>query len=133
MIYLPNRVPPPLTTKEFYVLLALQAGATHIYQLKARILNFSLGGVDVSPGNLYPVVTRMAEECWVVPAGEAPTDGSGRLRRLYELSEEGVVRLQEELRRLNHAINIAQNAGVLEPQPLPAELRTLLLNVDQST
>lgn len=77
MIYLPNRVPPPLTTKEFYVLLALQAGATHIYQLKARILNFSLGGVDVSPGNLYPVVTRMAEECWVVPAGEAPTDGSG--------------------------------------------------------
>lgn len=131
--YMSNQALPPLTTNEFYVMLALHENPTHIYQLRARIYDLSLGSIAINAGNLYPIMTRLAEEGWVDTFGEESLGESGRIRRKYGLSDEGIIRLQEEFRRIKHAVMRAENTGLLEPQPLPAELRTLLLNVDQST
>lgn len=47
-----THLPKPLSVQEFYVLLAFTAGESYPYELKARVMNDSLGSVKLADGTL---------------------------------------------------------------------------------
>ena len=88
----------PMTEAMFYVLLALQKPA-HGYGMMQRIRDISGGRLNMGPGTLYGVLTRMHKEGWIfleaqegrkktyriTPAGEAALSGEyERLKRMVE-------------------------------------------------
>jgi PadR family transcriptional regulator PadR len=82
----------------FLVLSALASGRMHGYALLAETESLSQGRVQMKPGTLYAVLDRLREEGLVEPAGEQIVDG--RLRRYYEITDEGANRLAAEAARL---------------------------------
>jgi PadR family transcriptional regulator PadR len=95
----------------FLVLSALASGPMHGYALLAETESLSQGRVKMKPGTLYAVLDRLKEEGLVVPAGEQIVDG--RLRRYYEMTDEGAQRLGAEAARLEaNAKHALANLGV---------------------
>lgn len=70
----------------------------HGYALLAATESLSQGRVQMKAGTLYAVLDRLREEGLVVQAGEQVVDG--RLRRYYEMTDEGADRLRSEAARL---------------------------------
>ena len=60
----------PMTEAMYYVLLALHRPA-HGYQLMQQIARASRGRVQMGPGTLYGVLTRMEKEGLIVQIGRA--------------------------------------------------------------
>lgn len=100
-------VPAPLSAQEFYVLLTLNADESHGYDLVGRIYNVSLGSVKLAGGTLYPLLKRLCAMGWIEQLESKPAGKSGKLRVHYGISELGVIRLKEELIRLEHALKVA--------------------------
>jgi PadR family transcriptional regulator PadR len=90
----------------FLVLAALAAGRKHGYALTAQIREDSGGRVVLRAGTLYAALDRLTAEGLVVEAGEEVV--GGRLRRYYDLSEEGVEALTVETRRLQENVRRAR-------------------------
>lgn len=88
----------PMTEAMYYVLLALSK-PTHGYQLMADIKEISGGRVEMGPGTLYGVLTRLLKENLL----KIKLD-DGR-RKTYELTEHGAIALRIEYQRLKHAID----------------------------
>jgi len=82
----------------FLVLSALANGRKHGYAVITEISELSDGRVRLRPGTLYAALDRLREEGLVAVAGEEVV--AGRLRRYYQLTDVGAVRLAEEAARL---------------------------------
>ena len=119
-------LPAPLTHHELYILLALAQSDSHIYALKGKITQNSLGGVQCSVGSLYRLIGRMHDLGLIEISGTQPAGKSGKDRVHYSISEYGKIRLQEEYYRLSHALEIIRYAGLAEAK-LPTDLQRLLL------
>jgi len=93
--------PLPLKPKVFHLLLALGEGPQHGYGLKKAVLERTGGAVDLDPGGLYRLVSRL-EAQGLVAESEAPEDESSRdqRRRYYALTASGEATLRAEARRL---------------------------------
>jgi DNA-binding PadR family transcriptional regulator len=124
----PHFLPPPLATHEFYILLALHDGGSHIYQLRDCIANLSLKSIKISISTLYSTVTRMHAQGLVDLIDTRPSGASQKPRLHYEVSAEGNIRLQEELLRMQHAVKIGESGGLLANE-VPTDIQRLLLNV----
>lgn len=127
-MYPSTLLPKPLRPAEYYALLALSRGSSHIYPLKGNIANASLGSVQIGYDKLYPLIHRLVANRLVEFEGTYPAGPSDKPRRYYALTELGRIRLHEESQRMEHAVQIARYAGVLEDNT-PTEIRRLLLNV----
>ncbi len=60
--------------------------------------------------------------------GEKPAGKSGKLRMHYGISGYGMIGLQEESKRLKHAVKIAESVGALENEVL-MDIQRMLLDV----
>ena len=83
----------PMTEAMYYVLLALHRPA-HGYQLMQKIARVSRGRVQMGPGTLYGVLTRMEKEGLIVLS-----ENDGR-RKTYLLTNAGMKALRAEYSRL---------------------------------
>ena len=83
----------PMTEAMYYVLLALHRPA-HGYQLMQQITRASRGRVQMGPGTLYGVLTRMEKEGLIVLS-----ENDGR-RKTYLLTNAGMEALRAEYSRL---------------------------------
>ena len=87
----------PMTEAMYYVLLALHRPA-HGYQLMQQIARASRGRVQMGPGTLYGVLTRMEKEGLIVLS-----ENDGR-RKTYLLTNAGMEALRAEYRRADGCI-----------------------------
>ena len=72
----------PMTEAMYYILLALLKPG-HGYGMMQRIRELSGGRLEMGPGTLYGVLSRMNREGWIVLTGE-----EGR-RKTYAITEAG--------------------------------------------
>ena len=86
-----------MTEAMYYILLSLlQPG--HGYGMIARIRELSGGRVEMGPGTLYGVLTRMKEEGLIVLASEQER------RKTYAITDQGREALRREYDRLRHMV-----------------------------
>ncbi len=83
----------PMTEAMYYVLLALSKPA-HGYQLMIDIKEISGGRIEMGPGTLYGVLTRMLKEDLL---NIKQDDGR---RKTYELTVQGKMALKAEYQRI---------------------------------
>jgi DNA-binding PadR family transcriptional regulator len=109
-------------------LLALARSNSHAYPLKAIICNDSLGSVKIPDSKLYLILTKLCDEARIEIIGSKPAGKSGRPRTQYGITHYGLIDLQEELTRLDHAIKIGQAAHLMD-NPLPTDLQRMLKSI----
>jgi DNA-binding PadR family transcriptional regulator len=88
--------------QSIYVLSALARGRQHGYALIAAVEDLSSGTVVLRPATLYGALERLTGEGMVRQAGEEVV--GGRLRRYYELTDDGATALAEQRDRLREAV-----------------------------
>ena len=126
-MYPQSDLPKPLRPAEFYLLLALSRTDAHGYALKAIIRNASLGSVVVPDNKIYGLISKLADEALIDQVGKQPTNKSKTPRMHYAITQHGILRLKEELMRLDHAAKIGKNAGLMDDS-VPTDIQRLLLN-----
>ncbi len=114
-----SHLPKPLPPAQFYILLVLAQTELHGYALRAAVQNASLGSVVIPDSKLYTLITRLHDEALIDLVGAKPAGKSGQLRTHYTISKYGIIRLEEEARRLDHAVKIAKNLNLLNQQAAP--------------
>ena len=82
----------------FLILTSLAEGRKHGYALIKDAEALSGGRVTLKVGTLYAALERLEKEGLVALAGEEIE--SGRLRRYFQLTEEGAGTLAEEVERM---------------------------------
>lgn len=87
----------PMTEAMYYILLALLKPG-HGYGMMQRIRELSGGRIEMGPGTLYGVLTRMNKEGLIVL-----TEAEGR-RKNYAITQAGQDALQQEYRRLQQLV-----------------------------
>lgn len=91
----------PMTEAMYYVLLALYR-PNHGYQLMQAISDVSKGRIQMGPGTLYGILTRLQKEGLIQIKHD-----DGR-RKTYELTKYGELALLNEYRRLQAMIEDGQ-------------------------
>ena len=94
----------PMTEAMYYILLALLRPG-HGYGMMRRIQELSGGRLEMGPGTLYGVLSRMSREGLIVLTGE-----DGR-RKNYAITEAGKNALLLEYRRLKQLV---EDGAILE-------------------
>ncbi|MEI7619521.1 MAG: helix-turn-helix transcriptional regulator [Actinomycetota bacterium] len=80
---------------EMLLMAALASGPAHGYALSAELKRRSQGRLALVEGSLYPALHRL-EAAGLVGSSDEEMDG--RRRRRYELTADGKVALDEEMR-----------------------------------
>ncbi len=88
----------PMTEAMYYVLLAL-LHPNHGYQLMASIKEVSRGRMNMGPGTLYGVLTRMQKDKLIRVVFD-----DGR-RKTYAITDKGRESLRQEYTRLLHMVD----------------------------
>lgn len=125
-------LPAPLSAQAFYALLALSRTELHVYAIRSAILNDSLGSINLAQGRVYALINHLHNEGFVEISGTKPAGKSGKERLHYAISPHGTLRLKDEITRLEHAVKIAQSAGLTQSD-IPTDIQRLLLNVRLSS
>jgi DNA-binding PadR family transcriptional regulator len=81
------------------VLASLADGDIHGYGMMLDIRQFA--GVDVGPGTLYGVITRLVKCGWIRPVGASDR------RRPYRLTPSGRAHLREQMAGLDQVLKTA--------------------------
>jgi DNA-binding PadR family transcriptional regulator len=81
------------------VLSSLADGDKHGYGMMLDIREFA--GVDIGPGTLYGVITRLVKCGWIRPLG------SSDRRRPYRLTPSGRAHLRDEMAGLDQVLRTA--------------------------
>lgn len=106
--------PLPLTETSFFILLSLAAEPRHGYAIIKEVESMSRGRVVLATGTLYTALRRMLEDGWIERVEDGDSDGDGRERKLYRLTEEGrrIFKLEaERLQTLVHLTNLHAAMG----------------------
>ena len=93
-----------MTEAMYYILLALLRPG-HGYGMMQRIKELSGGRLEMGPGTLYGVLSRMNREGWIVLTGE-----EGR-RKNYAITQAGKAALMTEYERIKR---LAADGRLLE-------------------
>src|SRR4029453_12696071 len=88
----------PLQEPTFLILAALAEQPLHGYGVIQEVAALSEGRVTLRPGTLYGAIDRLVEQGLVTADREEIVDG--RLRRYYQLTEDGAGVLEAEAERL---------------------------------
>lgn len=87
----------PMTEANYYILLALRKPG-HGYGMMQRIKELSGGRIEMGPGTLYGVLSRMNKEGLIQLTGE-----EGR-RKNYAITDTGIHALHLEYNRLKQLV-----------------------------
>ena len=99
----------PLTPAALHILLALADGPRHGYAIMTAVEESAGDQLSAGPGTIYGCIQRMEGEGLVheVPAG-GDSDGRGRPRRCWRLTESGAQALATEAERLAHTAELVR-------------------------
>jgi DNA-binding PadR family transcriptional regulator len=89
----------------FLILASLAGGAQHGYGIMREVREISDGRVLLRAGTLYTALDRLVGEGLIAEAGTEVVDG--RLRRYYEITDEGATVLDEAVQRVRANANQA--------------------------
>jgi len=93
----------PLTESYYYILLCLCNKPNHGYGIMQDAERLSRGEVKIGSGTMYGATGNMMKKGWIIEkTSENPDD---KRKRLYELTEEGKLTLQDEIARLKRLID----------------------------
>ena len=95
----------PLTESYFFILLCLYHGPNHGYGIMQQSLALSKGNVRIGSGTMYGATSQMMKKGWIE---ECPSEGFDR-KRQYRLTEAGRQVLLEEVVRLRHLVQTAND------------------------
>ena len=98
VMYVAVMSPIALHEPTFLILAALAEGRKHGYGLIAEAETLSDGRVTLRVATLYTALDRLRKEGLIASAGEEIIDG--RLRRYYELTDDGAATLTQEITRM---------------------------------
>ena len=87
----------PMTEAMYYVLLALK-NPNYGYQLMQSIKEVSRGRIEMGPGTLYGILSRLQEDNLIKLNAD-----DGR-RKTYSLTIRGEIALEEEYKRLKEMV-----------------------------
>ena len=87
----------PMTEAMYYILLSLLKPG-HGYGMIARSRELSGGRIEMGPGTLYGVLTRMKKEGLIVLTSQ------DERRKTYAITQAGHDALRAEYRRLKHMV-----------------------------
>ena len=96
----------PMTEAMYYILLSLLKPG-HGYGMMRRIRELSGGRVEMGPGTLYGVLTRMKKEGLIALAAQ------DERRKTYLITDAGKHALDTEYERLKHMV---RDGRILEEQ-----------------
>lgn len=99
---------PELREPSRWILTVLASGRSHGYGLIEQTRILSVGRVDLRIATLYAALDRLAETGLVEIDGDEVV--SGRLRRYFKITADGVERLRAEAARLEAAAAAARTA-----------------------
>lgn len=91
----------------FLILSALAGRPLHGYGLIEEVHTLSSGRLKLSIGTLYGALDRLTEEGLVRVSRDEVV--SGRLRRYYEINDDGAAALATELSRMRQAADLAES------------------------
>ena len=100
--------PKPLSALSFYVLMAVTRLPLHAYAIKGSVANISLCSVMSTDAQISRTLMRLHNDGLIDIIGRQTTAKSGTLRVHYQISDEGKDRLGDELKRLRHALDVAE-------------------------
>lgn len=95
----------PLHEPTFLILTTLAEEPRHGYGIIGEVATLSDGRVKLRPGTLYGALDRLTADGLVSVEREEVT--GGRLRRYYELTDQGAAVLESEAERLRHNAEVA--------------------------
>jgi DNA-binding PadR family transcriptional regulator len=108
-------VETPLREPTFLILTALAGQSLHGYGLIAEVARLSNGRISLRPGTLYGALDRLVDAGLVAVDREETVDG--RLRRYYQLADQGADVLALETERMRR--NVEAASARLRTRPLP--------------
>jgi DNA-binding PadR family transcriptional regulator len=102
----------PLSESTFLILLSLTSGPRHGYAIMKDVAALSGARVQLSTGTLYGALKRLLADDWIARAegnltSNAGSEGPGRRRRYYVLTEQGHRLLEAEVARLQGLVAAA--------------------------
>lgn len=92
----------------FLVLAALANGPQHGYALMQSIQDSTGGEITLRPGTLYTALDRLTAEGLITVTGQEIVDG--RLRRYYDLTDEGTAALTQAVDLMESRAQQARSA-----------------------
>lgn len=107
-----------MSEQTYLVLAALLAGPLHGYGVIQRVRELSEGRVILAVGTLYGALDRLADQGLVVVAREEVV--SGRPRRYFELTDDGLAAVTAEAQRMERAARIVTDRLGRRQRPTPS-------------
>ena len=96
----------PLTESYFYILLCLYAMPRHGYGIMQETKRLSQDNVKIGSGTMYGAVSNMLSKGWIEETvGDDPNESR---KRMYQLTAEGKKVLEDEIIRLRHLVDAAE-------------------------
>lgn len=100
-----------LSPAVFYLLLALIGGEKHGYEMAKVVKSMSKNTVKMTSGTLYGALSRMVDSGLVVRREGRVY--KGKVRYNYKITDEGRELLIGDLNRMERAVSVAYDKGVI--------------------
>lgn len=107
----------PLNPPRYHILLALGEDVKHGYAMMDELEARTSGRIVLLPGTLYSNVARLVEDGLVEEVEGPDYELRGGERRYYRTTELGRAVARAESRRLATVLDVAREAGFLDPAP----------------
>jgi len=98
----------PLREPTLFILLSISAEKKHGYAILQDVETLSQGQVRLSNGTLYGALTRLLDQGLIEQSSSDEPQTSGKPRKAYQLTRDGLAILQTEIKRLNTLVRIAR-------------------------
>ena len=96
----------PLREPTFFILLSMARSKQHGYAILKAVEELSEGKISLSNGTLYGALTRLLEQ-GLIRRVEIDAEQNNRLRKAYELTQDGLLVLNAETERLQKLLTTA--------------------------
>ncbi|HWQ04108.1 MAG TPA: PadR family transcriptional regulator [Longilinea sp.] len=96
----------PLTETSFFILFSIVSTPKHGYAIIKDVERMSASRVVLATGTLYSALRRMLEDGWIERMGEDSSNGDGRDRKLYRMTDEGRRIFNLETERLQALVQL---------------------------
>jgi DNA-binding PadR family transcriptional regulator len=101
----------PLSEQTYFILLSLASEPKHGYAITKDVQSLSKGRVTLSVSTLYTTLKRLLDDGWIRLLDEV-SQGPGKPRKIYELTNKGGNVLLAEVQRLGTLVSAARVRGV---------------------
>jgi DNA-binding PadR family transcriptional regulator len=103
----------PLSMPVVHILLVLADEPRHGYAIKQEVEARTAGAIRLGPGTLYEAIQRLEDGGLIEEAGrpvsERSVNGQQAQRRYYRLTARGWTALRDEVRQLDHVLELARS------------------------